>query len=116
MQTVLRSGHDIPVNLHQMNVTLCSDKKRPGPKAQLSPSEVLVLAKKDRSQLAALSGPGPQTPPNHSQAARTQLALRFLRPLKGGGGGVAAGPHQVPKVGRGEMFTAASRPGLNSVG
>ena len=36
----LRSGHDIPVNLHQTNVTLCSDKKRQGPKTQLSPSEV----------------------------------------------------------------------------
>ena len=34
------SGHGIPVNLHQTNVTLCSDKKGDGPKAQLSPFEV----------------------------------------------------------------------------
>ena len=67
-----------------MNVTLCSDKKQQGPKAQLSPSEVLVLAKRDRSQLAALSEPSPQTPPIHSQAPRTQLGfLGFLRALKG---------------------------------
>ena len=38
-----RSGHDVPVNFHQTNVILCSDKKGQGPKAQLSPSEALAL-------------------------------------------------------------------------
>ena len=41
----MRSGHDVPVNLHQINVILCSDKEGQGPKAQLSPSKVQVLAK-----------------------------------------------------------------------
>ena len=40
------SGHDVPVNLHQTSVILCSDKKGQGPKAQLTPSEVQVLAKR----------------------------------------------------------------------
>ena len=35
-----KSGNDVPINLHQTNVTLCSDKKGEGPKAQLSPFEV----------------------------------------------------------------------------
>ena len=43
----LRSGNTVPVNRHQTNVILCPDKKGQGPKAQLSPSEVLpVLAKR----------------------------------------------------------------------
>ena len=36
----LRSGNNVPINLHQTNVTFCSDKKGEGPKAQLSPSKV----------------------------------------------------------------------------
>ena len=44
-----------------MNVILCSDKKGRGPKAQLSPSEVQVLLRGGRTQLAAPSGPGPRT-------------------------------------------------------
>ena len=32
------SGSDVPVNLYQMNVILCPDKKEQGPKAQLAPS------------------------------------------------------------------------------
>ena len=35
-----KSGNDVPINLHQTNVTLCSDKKGKGPKAQLSPFRV----------------------------------------------------------------------------
>ena len=35
-----KSGNGVPVNLHQTNTTLCSDKKGEGPKAQLSPFEV----------------------------------------------------------------------------
>ena len=34
------AGKDVPVNLHQTNVTLCPDKKGEGAKAHLSPSEV----------------------------------------------------------------------------
>ena len=33
-------GNNAPVNLHQMNVILCSDNKGPGSQAQLSLSEV----------------------------------------------------------------------------
>ena len=41
-----QSGNDVPVNLHQTNVILCSDKKGQGLKAQLFPSEVKDLAKR----------------------------------------------------------------------
>ena len=40
------SGNNVLVNLYQMNVILSSDKKKQGPKAKLSPSGVLVLAKR----------------------------------------------------------------------
>ena len=40
------SGNNVCVNLYQMNVILSSDKKEQGPKAKLSPSGVLVLAKR----------------------------------------------------------------------
>lgn len=40
------SGNDVLVILYEMNVILCSDKKGQGPKAQLLPSKVLVLAKR----------------------------------------------------------------------
>ena len=40
------SGNDLLVSLYQTNVILCSDKKRQGLKAQLSPSQVQVLAKR----------------------------------------------------------------------
>ena len=47
---ILESSHghvnNVPVNLHQTSITLCSDKKGQGPQAQLSPSEVQVLAKR----------------------------------------------------------------------
>ena len=39
------SGNDVPVNLYQRNVILCHGKKGQGPKVQLSPSKVPVLAK-----------------------------------------------------------------------
>ena len=38
------SGNDVPVNLYQMNVVLCSDQKGQSPR--LSPSKVLVLTKR----------------------------------------------------------------------
>ena len=53
------SGNDVPVNLHQMNVILCSDNK--GPKSWLSFSEVQSWLREGRAQLVAPSGPGPQT-------------------------------------------------------
>ena len=46
LEVRLRSGKDVPVNLDQTNVIPCSDKKGPGPKAQLPPSEVQVVAEK----------------------------------------------------------------------
>ena len=39
----LWSGNDDHVNIYQINIVICPDKKRPGPKAQLSTSKVLVL-------------------------------------------------------------------------
>ena len=45
------SGNYVPVNLYQVNAILCSDKKGWGPQAQLSPSEVQILAK--RRQISA---------------------------------------------------------------
>ena len=45
-----RSGKDVPVNLDQINVIPCSDKKGTGPKAQLPPSEVQVVA--ERKQIS----------------------------------------------------------------
>ena len=41
-----RLGNYVPVNLYQMNVTLCPDQKGQSPKAQLSPSKVPALAKR----------------------------------------------------------------------
>ena len=37
------AGSDVPVNLYQKDIILCSDRKGSGPKAQLSPSKVPVL-------------------------------------------------------------------------
>ena len=47
------SGKDVPVNLYQMNVILCPDKKGQGSKVQLSPSKVPVLAKRRQSSAAS---------------------------------------------------------------
>ena len=69
------SGSDVPVNLYQMNVILCPDKKEQGPKAQLAPSKVPVLAKRRQisghsslrarfphpAQLSSLREPGTQS-------------------------------------------------------
>ena len=68
------SGNDVLVTLYQTNVILCSDEKRQGPKSQLSPSNVQVLAKRkqisvggylrdrspDSAQLSSLKKPGAQ--------------------------------------------------------
>ena len=40
------SGHNVPVNLYQMNFILCLDKKGQSPKAQRSPSRVPLLGKR----------------------------------------------------------------------
>ena len=78
------SGNNVPVNLQLMNVILCPDKKGEGPDAQLSPQRFWSWLKGGRAQLVASSRPGPQTLPSchrwQSQAPRTQLALRLLRP------------------------------------
>ena len=67
----LRSGHDVPVNLHQ-NAILCSDKKGQGLKAQLSPSEVQALAVRRGSLRAPVTlprSPAPSLgPPTSAQA------------------------------------------------
>ena len=55
-----RSGNNLLVNLYQMNVILSSDKKEQGPKAKLSPSGVLVLAKRREISVGSF-GPGSQT-------------------------------------------------------
>ena len=93
------SGNNVPVNLHQTNVILCSDKKGQGPKAQLSPSKVQVLAKRrqisvggslrarspDPAQLSSLREPGTQDPtgPQAPQAAQMAGARsRRLCPMQ----------------------------------
>ena len=45
------SGNRVPINLYQRNVILCHDKKGQGPKVQLSPSKVPVLAKRRQSSV-----------------------------------------------------------------
>ena len=47
------SGNDVPINLYQINVILCPDKKGQGSKVQLSPSKVPVLAKRRQSSAAS---------------------------------------------------------------
>ena len=45
------SGNDVPVNLHQTNIILCSDKKGQVSKFQLSPSKAQALANRRGSLL-----------------------------------------------------------------
>ena len=47
------SGNDVPINLYQKNVILCHDKKGQGPRVQLSPSKVPVLAKRRQSSVGS---------------------------------------------------------------
>ena len=76
-----------------------------------------VLAKRRWAQLAAPSGPGPETLPSchrwGSQVPRTQRALRLLRPPKQSGKGRSCRQHavQVAEAGVGERVAATSRPG-----
>ena len=74
LEVTSQSGKDFPVNLDQTNVIPCSDKKGPGPKAQLPPSEVQVVAERKQisvgsslrarfqgpTQLSSLMDPGVQ--------------------------------------------------------
>ena len=77
------SGNDVPINLYQTNVILCADKKGWGPEIQLSPSEVLVLARRKQisvgSSLRAKSPKSSQLSSLREPGSRTQLALRLLR-------------------------------------
>lgn len=56
---LLAGGIKCSVNLYQTNAILCSDKKGPGPKAQLSPSKVQVLAKRRQTSIRYPSVPRP---------------------------------------------------------
>ena len=70
-----QSGNNVSL---PKNVTLCPNKKGPSPKAQLSPSKVLVLAKRRRSSAgSSLRATSPDCPAVISEGARcpTQLAL-----------------------------------------
>ena len=42
----MKSGKKVPITLYQMNIIFCPKKKGQGPKVQLSPFEVPVLAKR----------------------------------------------------------------------
>ena len=57
-----RSGHHVPVSLHQTNVILCSDKEGQGPRAQLSPLEVQALPKRRGSLCRQVTLPGSLSP------------------------------------------------------
>ena len=57
------TGKDVPVNLYQRNVFLCSDKKGQDPRAQFSPSKVPVLAKEADISWQLSRGPVPRTCP-----------------------------------------------------
>ena len=105
-------SNNVPVNLYQLNVILCPDKKGQSPKAQqLSPSKVPVWLR-EGSSFHSL----PSCHPWGSQAPN-QLIVSLLSPSKWG--------DQVPQTvarqkatairlqrqGWGKRFTAASRPG-----
>ena len=110
------SNH-VPVNLYQLNVILCPDKKGQSPKAQqLSPSEVPVWLREGRSQLAAPSYSLPSCHPWGSQAPN-QLIVSLLSPSKWGDQVPQTAARQkatairLQRQGWGKWFTAASRPG-----
>ena len=67
------SGHDVPVNVHQTNVSLCSDKKRQGPKAQLSPSEVQASLRGGGPCAGRSPSLGPPTSAQPGWGGRSQL-------------------------------------------
>ena len=119
------SGNDVPVNLYQRNVILCHGKKGQGPKVQLSPSKVPVLAKRRQSSvgssfrarspdsvhLSSLREPGAQDPTG-TQAPQAAHVVEI--------GPQAAIPnchcYQVSETRMGERLTGASRPGPSLAG
>ena len=69
------SGNDVPINFYQTNIILCSDRKGPGSKAQLSPSELwywltggsFTARPPDPAQPSSLTeAPNPTGPPSGS--------------------------------------------------
>ena len=86
----------MPTNLHQTNVILCSDKKGPGLKAQLSSSEVPILAEKrqisagsflkvrspDPAQLSSLRDPGAHYSAGSQALQGAQMVGGRLRPVR----------------------------------
>ena len=60
------TANQIPINIHQTNGILYSDKKEPGPKAQLSPSEAQVLAKRRQVSAGGSHRARPQDPAQRS--------------------------------------------------
>ena len=77
------AGNYVPINLYQVDAILCFDKIGWGPQAQLSLSEVQILAKRRQisaeGSLRARSPDSVQLPCWGSQAPRTQLALKLFR-------------------------------------
>ena len=59
----LWSGNDVLINLYHTNITVFSDKKGQGPKAQLLLSEVQVLAKRIQVTLPGSICPAPHLAP-----------------------------------------------------
>ena len=71
LEVKAQSGNDVPVNLHQTNIILCSDKKGQVSKVQLSPSKVQALAKRRGPCSGWLLFLGPAlslSPPTSTQA------------------------------------------------
>ena len=66
------SGNDVLINLYHTNITVFSDKKGQGPKAQLLLSEVQVLAKRIQVTLPGSICPAPSLAP----LARAQAHLK----------------------------------------
>ena len=110
------SGNHVPINLYQVNVTLCPDKKGQGPRAQLSPSKVSFLAKR-RPELSwqlhqgQVPTPCPAVIPKGARHL-IQLPLGLLQLPKWGGDQVSQTVTQtdghwlwITETGMGERFT-----------
>ena len=99
------------------NVILCSEKKGQGPKAQLSPCEVQVLAKRKQvsvgSSLSARSpAPHPAVIPEKARSPGPNWPSGSLgHPNRRGWSQADCCCLWVTEAGMGKSFTAASRPG-----